>query len=68
MSVPVQIQPSFQSEKPVELFDRKFDRGFGVNGYDVTPDGKMFVMTRSEHGAPTEVRVVMGWPEALLHE
>jgi serine/threonine protein kinase len=69
MSVSVQIRPAFQLGKPVELFDRKFDRGFGVAGYDVTPDGQTFVMTRSEHPAPTEIRVVMGWPaDKRLHE
>jgi serine/threonine protein kinase/Tol biopolymer transport system component len=61
MSVPVQMRPAFQIGKPTELFDRKFDRGFGVAGYDVTPDGQTFVMTRSEHPAPTEIRVVVGW-------
>jgi eukaryotic-like serine/threonine-protein kinase len=68
MSVPVQIRPAFQAGKPIELFDRKFDRGFGVDGYDVSPDGKSFVMTRSEHPAPTEIRVVMGWPGEQAHE
>ena len=61
IAVPVQTQPTFQAGKPVELFDRKFDRGFGVAGYDVTPDGQTFVMTRSEHAPPSEIRVVMGW-------
>jgi Tol biopolymer transport system component len=61
MSVPVQTSPSFRAGRPVVLFDRKFDRGFGVAGYDVAPDGKTFVMTRSEHAPPSEIRVVMGW-------
>ena len=61
MSVPVQLQPSFQAGKPVELFDRKFDRGGAVAAYDVTADGQMFVMTRSERDNPTEIRVVIGW-------
>jgi eukaryotic-like serine/threonine-protein kinase len=60
MSVPVQMQPTFQAGKPAELFDHKFDRGFGVNGYDVTADGQTFVMTRSEHAAPIEIRIVIG--------
>jgi serine/threonine protein kinase len=69
MSVPVQVRPAFQAGRPIELFDRKFDRGFGVAGYDVTPDGQTFVMTRSEHPAPTEIRVIMGWPaDKGLHE
>ena len=61
MSVPVRVQPIFEAAKPVELFDRRFDRGPGVNGYDVTQDGQTFVMTRSEHAPPTEIRVVVGW-------
>jgi serine/threonine protein kinase/Tol biopolymer transport system component len=63
LSVPVTLQPAFQAAKPVELFDRQFDRGGAVSGYDVSPDGQSFVMTRSEHANPTEVRVVVGWPE-----
>jgi serine/threonine protein kinase len=62
MSVPVQLQPAFQTGRPIELFDSKFDRGFGVAGYDVTPDGQTFLMTRPEHPAPTEIRVVIGEP------
>jgi serine/threonine protein kinase len=61
MSAAVQIQPTFAAAKPVELFDRKFDRGGSVGGYDVTPDGRTFVMTRSEQANPTEIRVVVGW-------
>jgi serine/threonine protein kinase len=68
MSVPVQIQPAFRVGRPVELFDGKFDRGFGVAGYDITPDGQTFVMTRSEHPAPTEIRVVMGWTGEPVHQ
>jgi serine/threonine protein kinase/Tol biopolymer transport system component len=62
MSVPVQLRPDFQFGKVVELFDRKFDPGAAVAGYDVSPDGQTFVMTRSERDNPTEIRVVIGWP------
>jgi eukaryotic-like serine/threonine-protein kinase len=61
MSVPVQVQPVFRSGKAIELFDRKFDRGGTVGGYDVTLDGQTFVMTRSEQPNPTEIRVVVRW-------
>jgi hypothetical protein len=61
MSVPVQFRPDLQTGKPIELFDRKFDRGAAVDAYDVTADGQTFVMTRSEHDNPTEIRVVIGW-------
>ena len=62
MSIPVQLSPQFQPGKPIELFDRKFDPGAAVAGYDVTPDGQTFIMTRSERDNPTEIRVVLGWP------
>jgi len=61
MSAAVQTQPNFGAAKPVELFDRKFDRGGSVGGYDVTPDGQTFVMARSEQANPIEIRVVVGW-------
>jgi Tol biopolymer transport system component len=62
MSVPVQVQPVFRTGNAIELFDRKFDSGGAVDGYDVTSDGQTFVMTRSEHDNPTEIRIVMDWP------
>ena len=64
MSVPVQVQPTFQPGKAVELFDRKFDPGGAVSGYDVSRDGQTFIMTRSEHDNPTQIRLVMNWPAA----
>jgi serine/threonine protein kinase/Tol biopolymer transport system component len=63
ITVAVQTQPAFRAAKPVELFDAKFDRGGAIGGYDVSPDGQTFVMTRSEHASPKEIRVVVGWPE-----
>jgi Tol biopolymer transport system component len=62
MSVSVQMQPTMQFGKAKELFDRKFDPGAAVAGYDVSPDGQMFIMTRSEHDNPTQIRVVINWP------
>ena len=60
MSVPVQTQPTFHIGNAVELFDRRFDRGGAVPGYDVSPDGQTFVMTRSERDRATQIRVVIG--------
>ena len=65
MSVPVETQPTFRAAKPVQLFDAKFDRGGAIGGYDVSPDGQTFLMTRSERPNPTEIRVVIDWPEML---
>jgi eukaryotic-like serine/threonine-protein kinase len=68
MSVPVQLRADLQTGKPMELFDRKFDRGAAVNAYDVSTDGQTFVMTRSERDNPTEIRVVIGWPDGKSAE
>ena len=65
MRVAVQVQPSFRAAKPVELFDRRFDRGAGVADYDVSPDGRKFVMIRSQFANPTEIRVVTAWPASV---
>jgi eukaryotic-like serine/threonine-protein kinase len=64
-SVSVQTQGSFAAGKPAELFDASFDQGGAVDGYDVTPDAKAFLMTRSERPNPTEIRVVIGWPQEI---
>ena len=62
MSVPVEAKPLLRPGEAVELFDRKFDRGGAVAGYDVSPDGQRFVMTRSERESATQIRVILGWP------
>jgi Tol biopolymer transport system component len=68
MSVAVAMEPAFQAAKAVELFDRKFDTGAAVAGYDVSPDGQTFLMTRSEHENPMQIRVVMNWPASLTKQ
>jgi eukaryotic-like serine/threonine-protein kinase len=64
MSALVQLQPVFRAAKPVELFDRRFDHGAGVASYDVSPDGRTFLMIRSQYENPTEIRVVISWPQS----
>lgn len=64
MSVALQFEPAFRAEKAAELFDRKFERGAAVAGYDVSPDGQTFIMTRSERDNPTDVRVIINWRAA----
>ena len=64
MSVTVQASP-FSAAKPVELFDANYDHGGAVPGYDVAPDAQRFLMTAPERPNPTEIHVVIGWPEEL---
>jgi len=63
----VQASP-FSAAKPVELFDANYDHGGAVPGYDVAPDGQHFLMTAPERPNPTEIRVVIGWPEELKQQ
>jgi hypothetical protein len=48
--------------KSAEVFDAEFDRGGAVSGYDVSPDGQRFLVTRSDQPNPTEVRFIINWP------
>src|SRR5205823_10868707 len=64
-AVAVNTASGFSAARPVGLFDQPYDRAGTVPGYDVLPDGKTFVMTRAERGSPTEIRVIVGWPEEL---
>jgi len=71
MSVEIERKPKLRPGKPVVLFAGRFGgSAFGAQpgiGYDVSPDGKRFLMLRSaspQSGA-TEVRVVQDWFEEL---
>ena len=67
MAVPVKTQPSFQVGKPTELFDVR-----GVSdmtpSYDVTRNGKRFLVNRSVgEGKPGYVLVIANWEALLKH-
>ena len=67
MAVPVKTQPSFQVGKPTELFDVR-----GVSdmtpSYDVTRNGKRFLINRSVgEGKPGYVLVIANWEALLKH-
>ena len=60
--------PSFAPGKPRLLFDT--DRFYflpGYRNYDVTPDGKGFIMVQPDASAqnPTQLVVVLNWAEEL---
>src|SRR5713226_8076394 len=60
MVVAVETSPRFVAGRPVELFDLGMDRGGAVPGYDITPNGQMFLMVKSAQPNPTEIRMVIG--------
>jgi serine/threonine protein kinase len=66
MVVDVRTHPEFTAAKPKLLFEGKYltDR-IGTN-YDIAPDGRRFLMIRSDQEtAPTQLRIVLNWSEEL---
>jgi len=64
MVVDIKTNPAFQAGKPRALFENNYS-GF----YDVSPDGKRFLMVKPPAGetqaALTQVTVVLNWFEEL---
>jgi eukaryotic-like serine/threonine-protein kinase len=61
-SVAVNTRQTFAASAPAQVFNVDFDRGGAVSGYDVSPDGQRFLVTRTDQPNPTEVRFIMNWP------
>jgi eukaryotic-like serine/threonine-protein kinase len=70
-SVAVETQPSPSFSMPVKLPITGFIQPEGVRQYDVTPDGKQFVMivppqqSTGDAGPPPQIQVVLNWFEEL---
>ena len=59
-----------RASPPRALFEGRFERtgsmGAGAANYDVSPDGRRFVMVRRRSGAaPRSIQLVLDWPSAL---
>ena len=62
MAVSVAPKGEFSAGRPRRLFQIRFDAGDNGPNYDVAPDGKWFVMPRSDQGvAPGELHLVLNW-------
>ena len=59
--------PSFEAAKPRVLFEAPFDQaGALYANYDIRPDGRNFVMIRSEQeAAASRIHVVLHWLDEL---
>jgi serine/threonine-protein kinase len=66
MAVPIETRGArLAPGTPLELFDGPFDTTQD-NNYDVSPDGKYFVMVETDPDArPTRIQLVLNWPEEL---
>ena len=62
MVVSVASTAAFSASRPRRLFEARFDAEEDGPNYDVSPDGKWFVMTRGEQErAPNALHVVLNW-------
>ncbi len=61
LAVSVETEPAFTARKPRLLFEGRYE-----TDYDVSTDGRHFVMIRTEYASsPTEIRVVLNWFDEL---
>ena len=66
MVAEVRTDPALAISKPRALFEGPYEVMDGPINYDVTPDGRRFLMVKMDRSeAPTELRVVTGWDREL---
>ena len=66
MVAEVRTEPAVSISKPRALFEGLYEVQDGPINYDVTPDGRRFLMVKMDRSeAPTELRVVTGWDREL---
>jgi serine/threonine-protein kinase len=62
MAVPVARTPEFSAGRPQRQFHLRFDRGDNGPNYDVSPDGRWFIMPRREDApAAGTLHLVFNW-------
>jgi serine/threonine-protein kinase len=71
MAVPIETDSGFKVGSPVKLIEGPYFAGPGVRGYDVTADGKRFLMVKepglqsAPDATPASLVVVVDWQEEL---
>jgi Tol biopolymer transport system component len=65
LAVVVQTEPSLRVGPPRTLFEGHFREGNFWSDYDVTPDGKRFLMVELVTPPQPRINVVQGWISAL---
>ena len=61
--VTIETTPSFHASTPTVLFEADFE-----SAYDVSADGKQFVMMKQSDRAPTQLRFEQDWSEELKRQ
>jgi serine/threonine-protein kinase len=68
MAVPVTLAPTFTAGVPRVLFNGRYGATARIRGYDVSPDGRRFLMVQQKERAPTIVSqmiLVQNWFDEL---
>ena len=65
MVVAVETTPTFKAGSPRQLFERSFFREGLPSNYDVSPDGRRFVMIQVAGTSATQLNVILNWFEEL---
>jgi serine/threonine-protein kinase len=67
MAVATAIRPTFRASKPEVLFERPYWAAFLLRNYDVSPDGRRFLMIKESEqaAAAVHINVVQHWLEEL---
>jgi Tol biopolymer transport system component len=68
MAVPVTFRPTFTVGAPRQLFEGRFGATTGIRSYDVTADGKRFLMVQQKERPPVaaaEMILVQNWIEEV---
>ena len=68
MAVTVGLRPTFTAGAPRMLFQGNFGASAGIRGYDVSPDGRRFLMVQQKERPPvsaSEMILVQNWLEEL---
>jgi hypothetical protein len=68
MSVPIELRPTFKFGVPRVLFRGNFGASALIRSYDVTADGRQFLMVQQKERPPvsaSEMILVLNWSEEL---
>ena len=66
MAAQVRTSPALDVSTPRTLFAGPYEVMDGPPNYDVTPDGRRFLMVKMEGSeTPTDLRIVIGWDQEV---
>jgi Tol biopolymer transport system component/predicted Ser/Thr protein kinase len=68
MAVPVEFRPTITAGTPRMIFEGKFGASANIRGYDVTPDGRRFLMVQQKERpavSAADMILVQNWFEEL---